>query len=529
MRKLHRDPKRSGGVPRFLRQALAALICIYVGPLVHSQPQLGTNSMAGVWIEQPKSPPGHIAWMIELTERDGHLAGHWRIEGLSLGDLEIGNFKRQGGSFSFETDVTFRGRFVTPDEITFEHDPVEDPASHFRFRRASAADVSFLQTQIPAGLIAHRISLPLLHDVPANGLALTPPMGWNSWNHFQTTIDDQSVRRTADAMVSSGLRDAGYVYLVIDDGWQGRRDGEGRLRPNSKFPDMKALADYVHSRGLKFGLYSSPGHLTCGSYLGSHGYDVEDASSFAQWGVDFVKYDLCTARFLYSKDIEIRAVFQKMGDALQATGRPIVYSVNGVSGLQARKVGANLWRTSSDIADSWEVMARNGLQSNDGQRYVALGAWSDPDMLEVGNGGMSFEEYRTHFTLWALLAAPLFLGNDLHAMKPEIRDLLTNREVIAVDQDRLGKQGRRILRQGDVEIWTKRLSNGKTAVALFNLGKRPAAIRVRWAKLGLSGSRQARDLWAHADLGILKERYDRTVGPHEAVLLSVDGSRKRTQ
>jgi alpha-galactosidase len=502
--------------------------------LVHGEPQPEPHSIVGIWIEQPRSPPGHIASVIEVTEKDGRLAGHWRIEGLRLEESQLRNLRRLGNSFSFEDwGAKFQGRFVNSDEMTFTHDPVEDPASHFTFRRASATDIAALKEQIPANLIAYRIPLPALHDVPSNGLALTPPMGWNSWNHFQTTIDDKSVREMADAMVASGLRDAGYVYLVIDDGWQGRRDEKGKLHPNSKFPDMKALADYIHSKGLKFGLYSSPGPLTCGSYLGSHGYEVEDANSFARWGIDFLKYDLCSAYELYTKQTEVRALFQKMGEALQATGRPIVYSVNynvnGVTGPWGHKVGANLWRTSDDIADAWDVMASNGFQSHGDRRYVAPGAWNDPDMLEVGNGGMSLEEYRTHFTLWAMLAAPLLLGNDLHAMTPQIRDLLTNREVIAVDQDRLGKPGRRVLRNNDVEIWTKPMSDGKTAVAIFNRGKHPAAVSVRWAELELADPRQVRDLWAHADLENPGGIYATTVAPHGAVLLSVDGSHQGDQ
>jgi alpha-galactosidase len=511
---------------RSYRLALITVICMSGMVIAYGGAPAETNSVVGTWIEQPVSPPGHIASLIELSEQKAHLVGHWRIEGLPFGDSELRNFRLMGNSFSFEDLVEFRGRFINSDEITFAHDPVEDPASHFTFRRASAADIAALKEQIPTNLIAHRIPLPATHEVPSNGLALTPPMGWNSWNHFQSTIDDRSVRGIADAIVSSGLRDAGYIYLVVDDGWQGRRDAEGKLHPNAKFPDMKALADYVHSKGLKFGLYSSPGPLTCGKYLGSHGYETEDASSFAQWGIDFLKYDSCSAYMLYRKQTELPALFQKMGDALQATGRPIVYSVNGVEGARGHKVGANLWRTSGDIADAWEVMARNGFQSDGDPRDVAPGAWNDPDMLEVGNGGMGLEEYRTHFTLWAMLAAPLFLGNDLHAMTPQIRELLTNREVIAVDQDQLGKPGRRASRTEDVEIWTKRLSDGDTAVALFNRGKRLATVKLQWPELGFAGVRRARDLWTHTDLKNLGDIDAIPVAPHGCVLLLVNGSRK---
>lgn len=515
---------------RIYRSILASLISVFSIALARSEPQTESHSIVGIWIEQPRSPPGQIASVIELTEKDNRLVGHWRVPGLPLEASDLRNLRVRGNLFSFEDRDKFRGRLVNSDEMTFEHDPVEDPASHFKFRRATNRDITALKEQVPPSLIAHRIPLPAMHDVPSNRLALTPPMGWNSWNHFQTTVDDKSVREMADAMVSTGLRDAGYVYLVIDDGWQGSRDAAGRLQPNAKFPNMKALADYVHSKGLKFGLYSSPGPLTCGRYLGSHGYEVEDANAFAQWGIDFLKYDMCSAYTLYTKSTEIRVLFQKMGIALQATGRSIVYSVNyhanGTTEPWGHKVGANLWRTSDDIADAWSAMASNGFQNHGDCRYVAPGAWNDPDMLEVGNGGMSLEEYRTHFTLWAVLAAPLFLGNDLHAMAPQIRELLTNREVISVDQDRLGKCGRRVVRKNGVEIWTKFLSDGKTAVALFNRSRRPATVTVRWTELGLFGTKEARDLWAHEEMTDLNDIYTTTVASHGSVLLSVDGYRQ---
>jgi alpha-galactosidase len=509
---------------RILGSVLTTLVFLSSISLAHDVPHLEADSITGIWIEQPRSPPGHIGSMIEFMKNKSAISGYWKMVGSPALGYKLPNLRLVGDSFFFGDDVGFRGRLVSSGEITFEHDPVEDPASHFRFRRASESDIAFVTRQI-SKLYAGRLPLPRVHDVGRNGLAETPPMGWNSWNYFQTTIDDKSIREMADAMVNSGLRDVGYVYIAIDDGWQGDRDEKGNLHSNSKFPNMRELADYVHSKGLKFGLYSSPGPLTCGGYVGSYGYEVQDANLFARWGVDYLKYDACSAGNLYTKQTDIRRLFQKMGDALQATRQPIVYSVNGVSPSWGNKVGANSWRTSDDIADTWHSMARNGFQNHGDLRNVGPGAWNDPDMLEVGNGGMTLEEYRTHFTLWTVLAAPLLLGNDLRVMTPETRDLLTNREVIAVNQDRLGKPGQRVRRSNNVEIWSKPLSNGKTAVAVFNRGERPAKINFRWTDLGLSGSREVRDLWARADLQDQGEFFTAVVLPHGSVLLSVDRHR----
>ena len=260
------------------------------------------------------------------------------------------------------------------------------------------------------------LPLPALHDVPDNGLARTPPMGWNSWNHFEGKIDDPTVRSIADAMVSSGMKKVGYTFINIDDTWEGARDQSGNITTNRKFPDMKALADYVHSKGLKIGIYSSPGPQTCAGYEGSYGHELQDAKTYASWGMDYLKYDWCSAHAIY-KDSDMRAAYQKMGDALESVGRPIVFSLCQYGRQDVwtwgAKVGGNLWRTTGDIADQWSSMATIGFKQAEIAKYIKQGHWNDPDMLEIGNGGMSDQEYRVHMSLWCLLAAPLLAGNDL--------------------------------------------------------------------------------------------------------------------
>lgn len=370
-----------------------------------------------------------------------------------------------------------------------------------------------------------KVPLPAIEKLPYNGLAKTPPMGWSSWNHFQDRIDDKTVRECADALVSSGLAAAGYVYINIDDAWEGTRDADGRIQPNSKFPDMKALADYVHSKGLKFGLYSSPGPRTCGGYEGSYGYEELDAKTYAEWGVDYLKHDWCSAARVYTEK-EMRAAYQKMGRALQDSGRPIVYSLcqYGMEDVWkwGPEVGANLWRTTGDIFDSWKSMSDIGFSQNDHAPYAGPGHWNDPDMLQVGNGGMTNDEYRTHFSLWCILAAPLMAGNDLRNMSKETLEILSNREAIAVDQDPLGKQGTRLSARDNIEVWTKPLHDGSLAVGIFNRGAAEKTGGVTWKELGLNGRpKQVRDLWAHKDLKVDGDAFRAAVPSHGVVFLRV--------
>jgi alpha-galactosidase len=364
-----------------------------------------------------------------------------------------------------------------------------------------------------------------------NGLAKTPPMGWNSWNKFGCNVSEKLIKEMADAMVASGMRDAGYVYLVIDDCWQVDRDREGNILPDpQRFPSgMKALADYVHGKGLKFGIYSDAGTLTCQKRPGSRGYEFQDARQYAAWGVDYLKYDWCS-----TSTQNAPASYSIMRDALLKAGRPIVFSIcewgTAKPWLWARDVG-NLWRTTGDIQDCWDCKRDWGgmgmvhiLDLQDGlESYAGPGHWNDPDMLEVGNGGMTVTEYRAHFSLWCLLAAPLMAGNDLRSMSPEIKEILTNREVIAVDQDPLGLQGRRVKREGDREVWVKQLADGGRAVVLFNRGPKPAALSVSWIDIGYPPHLLARvrDLWTSKDLGQLSGKFSTVAPGHGVVMVTI--------
>jgi alpha-galactosidase len=333
----------------------------------------------------------------------------------------------------------------------------------------------------------------------------------------------------ADAMASNGMKDAGYQYINIDDTWEGGRDAQGNITTNKKFPDMKALADYVHGKGLKIGIYSSPGPNTCAGYEGTYGHEAQDARTYAAWGIDYLKYDWCGARNLYT-DEEMQAVYQKMGDALHDAGRPILYSLCQYGRADVWKwgaeVGGNAWRTTGDIRDTWDSMTRIGFSQHELAPWAKPGHWNDPDMLEIGNGGMSDAEYKTHMSLWAILAAPLLAGNDLRSMTPEITAILTNRDVIAVNQDADGKQGRRIAQSGEQETWARPLSGGAQAVALFNRAAQAASITVKWSDLGLtSPPAQARDLWAHRDMTLTGPDYSVEVPAHGVMLLRLAATR----
>ena len=367
-------------------------------------------------------------------------------------------------------------------------------------------------------------------------LATTPPMGWNSWNKFGCHVNEQLIRETADAMVASGMKDAGYQYVVIDDCWQVARDASGNIVPDPKnFPSgIKALADYVHSKGLKFGIYTDIGTKTCAGRPGSRGYEYQDARQYAAWGVDYLKVDWCS-----TGTQEAVSSYSTMRDALRASGRPIVFSIcewgTAKPWLWAGSVG-NLWRTTGDIQDRWQGRQKwpdgnccsNGMldivdQQVGLETYAGPGHWNDPDMLEVGNGGMSDGEYRAHFSLWAILAAPLIAGNDLRAMRPEIRDILTAKEVIAVDQDPLGREGRRVSKNGDLEVWAKDLQDGSRAVVLLNRGAAEQPITVRWVDLGYPEhlAAEVRDLWQKKDLGKFTEKFTAPVGSHAVVMVTV--------
>ena len=357
-------------------------------------------------------------------------------------------------------------------------------------------------------------------------------MGWNSWNHFHRQIDDATIRAQADAMVASGMRDAGYTYINIDDTWEGERDAEGNIHSNSRFPDMKALADYVHSKGLKLGIYSSPGPKTCAKFEGSYGHERQDAETYAGWGIDYLKYDLCGLREIMKSAPNPEAAHQimvdayvKMRDALRSTGRPIVYSLcqygNDAVWEWGAEVGGNLWRTTGDISDKYDKMSQIGFGQAGLARFAGPGHWNDPDMLEVGNGGMNEDEYKTHMSLWAILAAPLLAGNDLTKMTPETVALLTNKEVIAVDQDPAGKQGDRVAEEGPIEVWAKPLADGSKAVGIFNRHHLTLTAHVDFRALGFAHPVKARDLWSGKDLGQVGPEYSVQVPAHGVLFLKV--------
>ena len=364
-------------------------------------------------------------------------------------------------------------------------------------------------------------------------------MGWNSWNPFQLNINESLIRCTADAMATNGMKAAGYQYIVVDAGWKAKqRDGANRLAADSvKFPaGMKALADYVHGRGLKFGLYTDAGAQDCvAGTPGSKGFEALDAATFSEWGVDYLKEDWCN-----TEGMNARESYTKMHTAMAATGRPMVFSVcewgdnspwDWAGGI------AHLWRTTGDIKDCWdcgqETMRKLGgyprgwtlildaqppLQTSAGP-----GHWNDPDMLVVGLPGLTTNEARAHFSLWCILAAPLIAGCDVTSMLPQTADILLNPEVIAVDQDSLGIQGKRVLKQGDTEIWAKPLAGGDQAVVLFNRGSNEARITIPFAQLpgARTGPNGIRDLWKRKDLGRFKRSFNSSVPPHAAVMIRV--------
>jgi len=473
---------------------------------------------------------------------------------------------------------------------------------------------------VTASNAAGKSSAPL-RIVIGSTLSLTPPMGWNSWNYFHERIDQQKILATAQAMVSSGLIDHGWSFINIDDGWQGMRDKQGKLLPNQQFPDMKALADAVHARSLKIGIYSSPGPLSCANFTGSYLHDQQDAASFADWGIDYLKYDQCTygniaelvrlekyrpllspeqikelevltsegavlgmmsfkhnpatipqtdrikaAMEKYAKlspgeagsvrnalEARINAIldpvrkanleksalierdvyidpFATMHAALEKQARDIVYSFSQGGRYNVYEwgpgAGGNLWRTTSDISPDWKSISRNGFSQNGLEKNASPGHWNDPDMLEIGNGHLTPDENYTHMTLWSILAAPLIIGCDMTQMTPLTLSILSNDEVIVVDQDALGKQGWRVKQEGGKEVWIKPLEDGSLAVAFFNREDVPDDVSVAWSDLSLKGPQNLRDLWRQKDLGVRENGYSIKVAGHGAELYKISPSQK---
>lgn len=369
-------------------------------------------------------------------------------------------------------------------------------------------------------------------------LALTPPMGWNSWNVWAGAIDDAKVRQAADWMVKSGLAAHGYQYINIDDCWEGSRDANGEITTNEKFPDMKALADYVHSKGLKLGIYSSPGTKTCAGFEGSYQHEAQDAKTYAKWGIDYIKYDWCSYYWIAKEQGDTLAVqkkpYQVMRSALDQCNRDIVYSLcqygMGDVWKWGEEIGGNCWRTTGDIGDVWSSMSGIGFAEDGHEKYAGPGHWNDPDMLVVGTLGwgsnprpcnLTKNEQITHITLWSLISAPMLLGCDLSQFDQFTSDLMSNDEVIAVNQDPLGKPAGRCVKDGSIEIWARPLSDGTMAVGIFNRGYRMVNATAKWSDLGLAGAQPVRDLWQKKDLGDAKDAFTAKIPGHGALLIKV--------
>jgi alpha-galactosidase len=367
------------------------------------------------------------------------------------------------------------------------------------------------------------------------GLAPTPPMGWNSWNTFATKIDEKLIKDMAEALIKSGMQEAGYKYIVIDDGWEAMaRDGRGDLVPDpARFPSgMKALGDYLHEKGFKFGIHNCAGTKTCAGYPGGRGHEFQDARTYASWGVDYLKYDWCEHGTANAEE-----TYRTMGNALLEAGRPIVYSLcewgNNKPWLWGENIG-HLWRTTGDITDCYDCQEVYSigwkfiLEKQIGlEKYAGPDHWNDPDMLEVGNPGLSMAESRAHFSLWCILAAPLMVGNDVRKMTDEVRDIMTNKEAIAIDQDPLGKQGYQFMEQPGKEIWVKELSDGKWAVCIFNSGNDKLPQKVNWAHLPfLKGVYDIRDVWQKKNIGTTDKEFACEIASHDAVLLVMTPAKK---
>jgi alpha-galactosidase len=383
-------------------------------------------------------------------------------------------------------------------------------------------------------------------------IALTPPMGWNSWNCWAGSVSDEKVRASADAMVSSGLINHGFTYINIDDYWEFKpaakddptlqgeaRDKDGFINPNKRFPDMKALTDYVHGKGLKIGLYSSPGPLTCGGCIASYQHEDQDAQRWAEWGFDYIKYDWCSYGRIAPRNPsldEMKKPYHVLRAALDKQPRDIVYSLcqYGMGNVWewGTEVGGNCWRTTGDITDTWGSLSSIGFSQNGHEKFASPGHWNDPDMLIVGYVGWSSnlhptrllpDEQYTHISLWCLLSSPLLIGCDMTRLDDFTLNLLTNDEVLAVNQDPLGKPAGRIADKNYTQVWARDLEDGSKAVGLFNLDDEPQEVTVNFADLKVTGARVVRDLWRQMDVGEFSDKYSAKVPAHGVVLVKITG------
>lgn len=396
----------------------------------------------------------------------------------------------------------------------------------------SILKIKILELKMIKFLLLNILLFPsIVFSRPSETLALTPPMGWNTWNTFKCEIDEKLIRESADAIVSSGMKDAGYEYINIDDCWQLGRNPDGTIQVDTKrFPSgMKALGDYIHSKGLKFGIYSSAGHFTCQKRAASLNFEMVDAKTYADWGVDYVKYDFCYSTSprvkgtINTPENFTRKVYEAMSDAIEASGREMIFSIcswgNGNPWNWGKEVG-HLWRTTGDISTSW--MSWTGILDKQVglEKYAGPGHWNDPDMLVVGM--IPENQGRAHFSLWSILSAPLIAGNDIRKMSQETIKILTNPEVIAVNQDSLGVQGTRFIKHFGKEVWAKPLADGSWAVVLFNRNRLPRNISFKWTDLNLNWeTAQVRDLWKHENLGPFQKSFMVNVEGRSAVMVKI--------
>ena len=497
------------------------------------------------------------------------------------GDVSTGDYADWGGALIYLKS----GATAKPESWTFPSDPAPPIASGdkaeprvnaphitggtpgrdflFRIPATGAPPLRFEVRDLPAGLkvdpasgiITGAIAKAGRYRVPVtvvneygratsiltivggdDALALTPPLGWNSWNVWGTTVDDAKIRAAADAMVATGLAAHGFSYINIDDGWEGKRDGNGVLQPNEKFPNMKALADYVHSKGLKIGIYSSPGKTTCGGFAGSLGYEEIDARTWAEWGFDVLKHDWCSyGNTLRDQPLDhLQKPYIVMRDALKKTNRDWLYSLcqYGMGNVWewGKSVGGHYWRTTGDLTDVWSNMSAVGFRQAGREQYSKPGGWTDPDMLVIGKVGwgpnihdtrLTPNEQLVHIALWSLQAAPLLIGADMAQFDQWTIDLMTNHDVLAIQQDMLGRGATRVYQRERLELWARPLSDGTVAFGLFNRGLQAAKMSATWKELGISGSQPVRDVWLHKDLGMFDNEFSTTVPAHGVVMVKV--------
>lgn len=403
----------------------------------------------------------------------------------------------------------------SPEEMPMETEEAPKPPPHQRY----------VPPPLSTAPVA-KLPLPSLSDIKPSESLQTPPMGWASRQRLGTMIDDEAIRQAADGLEETGLKASGFVFVEVGDGWQGERGATGVLASNPEFPNMKALGDYLHGKGVKFALQTAAAPQSCAGYTGSYGHEEQDAKTFAAWGVDLLVYDWCGAEKIYPALTETRAAVQRMAEALLASGRDIALEFASVEGLDASgfaaHAGVNIVRSGKDVEDDFASAMATGFSG----AAPAGGSWPDPGLLQAGNGGMNANEYRAQINLWAVLGAPMMLGNDVRIMRKETVELLTNKEALAINQDGLARPGVKVGQQGNVGVFAKTLSGGATALLFVNRGETSAPASVSWEQLGITGQRQVRDVWWHENLGAANNRYASFLTAHTSLLLVLTPERR---